>query len=61
MIVARILALIALIGVVAIDATPARALPFWVIVSIAGFAGGIIALWIQAEWRNIHEDDNNES
>jgi hypothetical protein len=61
MIIARVLALIALIGVVAINAASIHTLPFWVSVSLAGFCGGIIGQWREVEWAEKRRADSGEA
>jgi hypothetical protein len=61
MIFARVLGCLALVGAALIMVGPIHALPVWTIGIVSGICGGMIALWIQAEWRNSQEDHDNES
>lgn len=61
MMLARVLGCFALIGAAFIMVGPVHALPEWTFGIVSGICGGMIALWIQAEWRNSQGDHDNES
>lgn len=58
LLIVRVLALIAFGGVALIVFGPIQSLSGWTIGILSGICGGIIALWIRAEWQNSQEDDN---
>jgi hypothetical protein len=61
MMFARALAIIAFVGAIVILFGPIHILPGWIMGIYSGVCGGMIALWIQAEWRNSKEEDDSES
>jgi hypothetical protein len=61
MIFVRVLAFIAFVGTAVLLLGPIHILPGWTGGIVCGICGGMIAAWVQAEWRNSQEDDDNES